>query len=193
MAHKNSKGETRTVHLVVEGPVSVAGCTTKEKLYEDNSNRSFLIYLDESAEQDERIMEYQRKKSAGKIDEDAERRAIRLLQNCQRLLEPIKVVNPYAEQLKIPSEVFKPRRTNKHYLDFIEVVTFYHQFQRERKVVEETGEVYIETTLEDIENANRLLKGVLLRKSDELSGPVRDFFEKLKDYLHHRPTGDEEE
>ncbi len=44
---KNTKGETRTVSLVVEGPVSVAGCTTKESLYEDNANRSFLIYIDE--------------------------------------------------------------------------------------------------------------------------------------------------
>ena len=45
---KNTKGETRTVTLVVEGPVSVAGCTTKESLYEDKANRSFLIYIDES-------------------------------------------------------------------------------------------------------------------------------------------------
>lgn len=28
IAHKNTKGETRTIHLVVEGPVSVSGCTT---------------------------------------------------------------------------------------------------------------------------------------------------------------------
>jgi hypothetical protein len=52
----------------VEGPVCVAGCTTKESVYEDNSNRSFLLHLDESKEQDEKIMHYQRLKSAGKID-----------------------------------------------------------------------------------------------------------------------------
>jgi hypothetical protein len=33
VVHKNTKGETRTVHLTVEGPVSVSGCTTKESLY----------------------------------------------------------------------------------------------------------------------------------------------------------------
>ena len=42
VAHKNTKGETRTLHLVVEGPVSVSGCTTREQIYEDNANRSFL-------------------------------------------------------------------------------------------------------------------------------------------------------
>lgn len=35
---------TRTVTLTVNGPVTAAGCTTQEKVYEDNANRSFLIY-----------------------------------------------------------------------------------------------------------------------------------------------------
>lgn len=183
VAHKNTKGETRTMHLVVEGPVSVAGCTTKEQIYEDNANRSFLIYLDESEAQDQRIMDYQRRASAGKIDQQKESEATRLLRNCQRILEPIKVVNPFAELLRIPKEVFKPRRTNNHYLQFIEVVTFYHQYQREQKADQETGEVYIETTLEDIAMANKLMKEVLLRKSDELSGACRYYFERLKAWM----------
>ena len=182
IAHKNTKGETRTIHLVVEGPVSVSGCTTQEYIYEDNANRSFLIYLDESKEQDKRIMEYQRRASAGKINETEEQEANALLQNCQRLLEPIKVINPYAELLNIPEEVLKPRRTNNHYLQFIEAVTFYHQHQRELKA-DENGEAYIETTLEDIESANRLLKEILLRKSDELTGACRNYLESVKSYL----------
>lgn len=186
VAKKTSNGETRTINLTVEGPVSVAGCTTKESIYEDNANRSFLIYLDESEEQDERIMNYQRAVSAGQIDSETERQAKELLQNCQRILEPIKVINPFAEHLKIPKEVFKARRTNNHYLQFIEAVTFYHQYQREQKVNQETGELFIETTLEDIENANRLLKQILLRKSDDLTGACRNYFEKLKLYLINR-------
>ena len=183
VAHKNTKGETRTLHLVVEGPVSVAGCTTKEQIYEDNANRSFLIYLDESEEQDGRIMDYQRRASAGKINRDQEEKAAELLRNCQRLLESIKIVNPFAELLHIPKEVFKPRRTNNHYLQFIEAVTFYHQHQREQKADEETGEIYIETTLEDIEEANKLMKQILLRKSDNLIGACRNHFERLKLYV----------
>jgi hypothetical protein len=182
VAHKNTKGETRTLHLVVEGPVSVAGCTTKEQIYEDNANRSFLIYLDESEEQDSRIMDYQRRASAGKINRDQEETAATLLRNCQRLLEPLKVVNPYAELLKIPKEIFKPRRTNNHYLQFIEAVTFYHQHQRELKA-DENGEAYIETTLEDVEAANQLLKEILIRKSDELNGACRKYLEQIKAYL----------
>ncbi len=183
IAHKNTKGETRTIHLIVEGPVSVAGCTTQEQIYEDNANRSFLIYLDESKEQDKRIMEYQRKLSAGKVDREEENKAAELMRNCQRILEPIKIINPYAELLQIPEEVLKPRRTNNHYLQFIEVITYYHQFQREQKVNQSTGEVFIETTLEDIAEANKLLKEILLRKSDELTGACRNYLESVKSYL----------
>ncbi len=180
---KDKNGNTKTIHLKVYGPVCIAGCTTKESIYEDNANRCFLIYLDESNEQDERVMDYQRKISAGKINIADENGAKQLLQNVQAVLQPITVINPFAEQLKIPNEVFKKRRTNAHYLAFIEVITFFKQYEREQKVDEATGEIFIETTIEDIQEANGLLKQILLRKSDELNGATRNYFEELKQHL----------
>lgn len=180
---KDSKGVTRTIMFKVKGPVTVAGCTTQEKVYEDNANRSFLIYIDESKEQDEKIMQYQRSISAGKINRAEENRIKEFLQNVQRIMQPVKVINPYAEFLKIPDEVLKPRRSNPHYLHFIEAVTFYHQYQRQQHKDETTGEIYIHTSLEDIAEANKLMKDVLLRKSDELSGATRNYFELLKQSL----------
>lgn len=182
---KDRNGATKTIHLKVYGPVCIAGCTTKESLYEDNANRSFLIYLDESPAQDERIMHYQRRLSAGKINTVQEQQAKQLLQHVQRVLQPVTVINPYAELLQIPKEVFKQRRSNAHYLAFIEVVTFYKQYQREQKADKTTGEMYIETTLEDIEEANGLMKQILLRKADELNGATRNYFEQLKQCLQN--------
>ena len=183
VVHKDTKGTTRTIHLTVEGPVSVAGCTTQESIYEDNSNRSFLLYIDESQEQDQKIMDYQRLISAGKVNEEQEYKAKELLKNVQRLLKSIKVINPFAEYLQLPKSVFKPRRTNSHYLQFIEAITFYKQYQRESKFDTQTGEEYIETTIEDIQEANELIIDVLLRKSDTITGATRNHLEKLKIYL----------
>lgn len=180
---KDKNGNTKTIHLKVYGPVCIAGCTTKESLYEDNANRCFLIYLDETNEQDDRVMDIQRKISAGKINATEQQQAVTLLQNVQRVLQPITVINPFAELLQIPKEVFKQRRTNAHYLAFIEVITFYKQHEREQKVDEATGEIFIETTIEDIEEANKLMKEILLRKSDELNGACRNYFEELKECL----------
>jgi hypothetical protein len=104
----------------------------------------------------------------------------------QTVLKPVKVRNPYAEYLKLPESVFKPLRTNAHYLAVIETITFYHQYQREIKTTGSHGEPvepYIETTLEDIEWANKLLKDVLLAKADELNKSERSFFESIKRWL----------
>jgi predicted DNA-binding protein len=180
---RDKNGNTKTLHLTVKGPVSVGGCTTSEHVYEDNANRSFLIYLDESEAQDDRIMDYQRKISAGKIDTTDQQKIQQQLQNVQRILQPITVVNPYAEKLIIPKEVFKPRRTNAHYIAFIEAVTFYKQYQRPHKIDKETGEISIETTLEDIAEANELMKEILLKKADELGYASRKYLENLKTYL----------
>ena len=183
VVHKDAKGETKTIHLTVEGPVCIAGATTQESIYEDNSNRSFLLYIDESEQQDKKIMQYQRLISAGKVNGDEEHKAKELLKNVQRVLKPIKVINPYAEFLELPQSVFKPRRTNSHYLQFIEAITFYKQYQREKQYDKETGEEFIETEIEDIQEANELIIDVLLRKSDTLTGACRNHLENLKDYL----------
>jgi DNA primase len=127
-------------------------------------------------------MAAQRKAAAGKVNEAAQVRLKELFKDCQMLLKSIKVVNPYAEQLVLPEKVFKPLRTNAHYLKFIEVVTFYHQLQRAQKR-DGMGQAYIETTLEDIEWANKLMKDILLAKSDELSWNLRQFLERLKNWL----------
>jgi len=180
---KDSKGNLKTVTLHVEGPICLAGTTTKERLYEDNANRSLLIYVDGSPDHRERIMEYQRRLSAGKVDTGEENHLKEFFKDMQSVLKPVAVRNPYAEYLKVPDHVFKPLRTHAHYLAFIETVTFYCQYQRPLKRNPQTGQAYVETTLEDIQWTNRLLKDVLLSKSDELSKPVRDFFEGLKTWV----------
>lgn len=177
---KDNKGNLRTITLRVEGPVCVSGCTTRERIYEDNANRCILLYIDEGAEQDRRIMAYQQKASAGTVNAQREGQVTEKLRNVQRLLRPIEVVNPYAELIDLPPQVFKPRRTLLLLLSFIETITFYHQYQRKIKTRPETGQRYIESTKADIRAAFSLMKEVLFSKSDELSGASRDFLERLK-------------
>jgi DNA primase len=179
---KDSKGNLKTITLTVEGPVCVSGCTTKEKIYEDNANRCILLYTDQTRDQDKRINEYQTKLSAGEVNKERESQYKELFKNMQRVLRPINIINPYAKYIELPDQVFKPRRTMTLLLGFIEAITFYHQYQREVKK-DGSGQLYIETTIDDIEAAFILLKDVLFSKSDELAKATRSFFEKLKQYL----------
>jgi len=176
---KDIKGNNVQRVLVVEGPVCVSGATTNTQIYEDNANRSFLLHVDETPDHAQAVMHYQRRQQAGLVNEKEQNTWRQLLRNAQRLLRPVKVINPYAIELDIPQCVFKKLRTNMHYLRLIEIITFYHQKQRQWKK-DGSGTLYIETTLQDIGWANYLIKDSLLRKSDELSGQVRQFFEGLK-------------
>jgi DNA primase len=180
VAWRDNKGNTKTVEVVAQGPVVVSSCTTKEKLYEDNANRCILLYIDQSREQDKKVMDYIKAKSTGKIIERKQEETRLKMQNMQRMLRPVKVYNPFANLIELPTEVFKPRRSLPLLLGFIETVTFYHQYQRELKTNAE-GERYIESTYTDIEQSFELLKDVLFSKSDELSKVAREFLEKLKE------------
>jgi DNA primase len=179
---KDSKGNLKTITLTVEGPVCVSGCTTKEKLYEDNANRCFLLYTDQSPAQDKRINEYQTELAAGTINKVREQQYKQLFRNIQSLLQPIQIKNPYAKYIVLPEQVFKPRRTMTLLLGFIEAITFYHQHQR---IVKKDGDNqnYIETTIEDIQAAFTLLQDVLFSKADELTKATRSFLEQVKELL----------
>ena len=180
ITRKGRDGRLETVTLVVEGPVSVIACTTKETIYEDNANRSILIYLNDSAAQDARIMQYQKNRRAGLVDTWKEAQLQEKLQQMQKALQPVKVINPYAPIIDLPDSFPKKRRALPILLNFIEAITFYHQYQRQQKADPDSGEVYIESTPEDVQHGYRYLQGVLLRRSDELSGAVRDFYENLR-------------
>jgi DNA primase len=175
-------GEHKQKQLVAQGPVCIVGATTKDKIYEDNSNRSYLIHVDETQAHQQNVMNYQNKIAAGLVDFRKIETIQNLLKNAQRMLVPIEVRNPFQPELILPNVIFKPLRTNTHYINLIKSITFLHQHQLKIQK-DENGTKFIETKLEHIEWANRLCRESLLRKSDQLSGAQRTFFENLKNYL----------
>lgn len=175
-------GDSKQVYLHVEGPVCVAGATTKDKVYEDNANRSFLIQIEENPRHEAEVLEYQGKVAAGLIDFKKYEQNINLLKACQLLIEPMEVIIPFAQKLELPPHVFKKMRTKNHYLTLIKAVTLWNQKQR-KTTTDNEGNKYLISTLEDVEWANYLCKDNLLRKSDELGGKTRNFFESLKELV----------
>jgi predicted transcriptional regulator len=182
---KDSTGNLKTITIVVEGPVCISGCTTKEKIYEDNANRCILLYIDMSKEQDKKIMEYHAAVESGDIDQEKENQYKELFKNIQRVLRPIQVNNPYSKFITLPEAVFRPRRTITLLRGFIKAIAFYHQYQREVKK-DKHGQLYIDVTYEDIEQGFYFMKDVLFSKSDELTKATREFFEKLKEYVKQK-------
>lgn len=183
VTQKDSAGFLKTVQREVRGPISLSLSTPQEQTFTSNTVLSFVITEDESKDQDQRVMVYQRKQSAGLVNSIEQHKVKEQLRNIQRCLQPMKIVNPYAENIMLPEQMLDKQITNLHYLRFIEVITLFKQHQKEQRVDKSSGEVYIETSIEDIEQANDLLSGILLKKCDGLNHQTRTYFEKLKQHL----------
>lgn len=183
VATKDARGRLRSETVTVEGPVCVAGCTTREGLYADNASRALLLHLDQSDAQNAAVLAYQCCESAGTVNAAEQEQIRALFQNVQRVLAPVGVRNPYAERLSLPPGVAGARRANPLYLGVIEAVAFYHQRQREPRTDERTGEAYVEATLDDVEAANRLMAPVLTTKADEITPACRCFLSGLRAWL----------
>ena len=175
---KNELGNVEKANRTVRGPIASLSCTTKADVYEDNISRCFVVAVDESREQSLRIIEYQNKWSAGKVDRGEEKQVRNFLQNCLRLLEPLEVVNPYAERIRLPEEAHKIRRLNELYQCFVRQVTLLNQYQRERDA---RGRLV--TAPEDLRVACEVLFESIVLKVDELDGSLRQFFERVKNYV----------
>lgn len=187
-ATKNKDGLLHSTTFEVKAKLCLIASAYCHKNYERLSLPFLSLHLNHSHAQDVEIMNYQRQLSAGLIDITEINKTQRQLQCVLSLLEPIGIINPYAPLIELPKNTPHPRKTLLLLLHFIEIITFFHQGQREQKTNEKTGEIYIESTPQDIQLAFELLKSSLLRKVDELSTSARGFYNWLKKYLQEAKT-----
>lgn len=187
-AAKNKDGLLHSTTFEVQARLCLIACAYSEKNYENLSLPFLCLHLNHSQTQDIEIMNYQRKISAGLIDKTVMSESAQRLKCVLASLEPIRVINPFAPLIELPTDLPHPRKTLLLLLHFIEVVTFFHQHQRDQKANDQTGEIYIESTPEDIKLAFVLLKNSLLRKVDELSTTARGFCNWLQKYLDEAQT-----
>ena len=176
-------GKLVTEEYRVEGPVMLFLTTTAIDIDEELLNRCVVLTINESREQTAAIQQRQRQARtlAGLLASNASAQLITQHQNAQRLLRPLAVVNPYAEQLAFADSRTRTRRDHEKYLTLIDCVALLHQYQREIKSVNHNGEniEYVEATLDDIALANHLAHDILGRSLDELPPPTRYLLSQL--------------
>jgi DNA primase catalytic core len=174
----------------VEGPVMLFLTTTAIDVDEELVNRCLVLTINESREQTRRILARQRsgRTLAGLVATGDAESIRQRHQNAQRLLRPLAVVNPYAEDLTFLDDRTRMRRDHAKYLTLIEAITLLRQHQREIKTLRQPGAVieYIEVTLEDIALANRLAHEVLGRSLDELPPQTRRVLGLIEAFVTER-------
>jgi DNA primase catalytic core len=170
-------GNLVTQEYRVEGPTMLMLTTTAIDLDEELLNRCLVLTVDEEREQTRAIHRQQRERRtlAGLTQREARAAIRRAHQNAQRLLRSLAVVNPYADRLTFLDDRTRTRRDHEKYLTLIDAIALLHQHQREIKTAMVRGQAieYIEATLADIAQANRLAHEVLGRSLDELPPQTR--------------------
>jgi hypothetical protein len=172
-----TSGKLVTEEYHVEGPVMIALTTTAAEIDEELLNRCLVLSVDEGRAQTQAIHAAQRaRRTLAGLLARAERDVILAThQNAQRLLEPLAVVNPFAQRLTFLDDRTRTRRDHEKYLTLIDAIALLHQHQREIKTVRHGDRElrYVEVTLDDIALANELAHEVLGRTLDELPPQTR--------------------
>jgi DNA primase len=180
-------GRMETQEYHVEGPVAIVFTTTSIDIDEELMNRCLVLTVDESREQTERIHTLQREARTieGILQGERRRDILRVMQNAQRLIAPMRIANPFARHLTFTSGRTRTRRDHEKYLTLIDTIALLHQHQRETITHEVNGRevTMLPVTLEDIEAANRIAPEVLGRSLDELPPQTRRLLEHIKAHV----------
>jgi DNA primase len=170
-------GRMVTQEYRVEGPVMIFLTTTAVDIDEELLNRCLVLTVDEGREQTAAIHRLQREREtlAGLLRKEARSQVLATHRAAQRLLRPLAVVNPFAEQLTFLDDRTRARRDHMKYLALIRTIALLHQYQRPVKTVTHDGKAlaYIEATLADIAAANALAHHILGRCLDEMPPQTR--------------------
>jgi hypothetical protein len=145
-----------------------------------------VLTVDESREQTRAIHAAQRHRQtlAGLLAGEDRAATLALHRNAQSLLEPVKVVDPFADELTFLDDKTRTRRDHMKYLTLIQAIALLHQHQRPMREVQHRGKPvrYIEVVESDIALANRLAHEVLGRTLDELPPQTRRLLGMIHDW-----------
>lgn len=179
----DSSGQLVTREYKVEGPVMLFLTTTAIDIDEELLNRCLVLTVNESREQTEAIHRAQRLKRTlrGLESKIKKEKVLQLHRNAQRLLKPLAVINPYADQLTFLSDKTRTRRDHEKYLTLIDSIALLHQYQREIKTIGSLD--YIEVSASDIALANQLAHEVLGKTLDELPPQTRKLLKEIQTWV----------
>ena len=172
----DANGNLITREYRVEGPTALMTTTTAIDVTE-LMNRCLVLAVDEGRDQTRAIHARQREKRTfeGLRAKQDKKDLLALHQNAQRLVQPLAVVNPYADRLTFLDDQTRTRRDHEKYLTLIDAIALLHQHQRPIKTLTQGERIisYVEVVPADIVRATSLSHEVLGRSLDELPPQTR--------------------
>ena len=156
------------------------------EVYEDNMSRCFLVAVMKAPIKPSRLLPTTTD-GLRAARQKQEAQSVQFIQQCLRLLKSYEVVNPYAGQVSLPPQAHKIRRLHSLYQSFVKQITLWHQYQRKQ---DQQGRLISQK--EDLQLASEIMFDSIVLKVDELDGALRQFFERLKQYVRGQASGYED-
>lgn len=179
--YKNHKGNISAVFKKVKSHFASLLTTTKSDMDIDHSPCLLVVGIDESKAQINKVIDYQNKIFSGTLDTLQISKAKDIIRNCIRCLKSYEVVNPYAEMITLPYQAKMLKNLNLQFQMMVKQITLIHQYQRKRdsqnRMISEPKDILL---------AYDILFDAIVLKIDDLSHSVRQFFDKVKEYVLQR-------
>jgi len=182
----------KTFENVVDGPVSMLTCATDlSGIDRETLSRFYILHLDESAEQTQRILDHQQRMSGveGLAQKARAKEIERLLRNVMRLLKPLPVSNTVGVGVNYPPHMINSRRERAKLELLVRAVAILHQYQRPLCTARVgDGEIsYIDVTQEDVDAVWNIASDVLRQSiDDELSKLGRDLLRHIHQVVNEK-------
>jgi hypothetical protein len=159
--------------------------TTSEHPDPELQNRCITLRVNESSAQTAAIHARQRCSYTRHKVKRSPADIRKLHQNAQRLLASVPVIMPWAQQLTFRHDQTRMRRDNAKYLSLIASVTLLHQHQR--KLIDlGSGRVAVESTVEDVKLANRIVSETMGGSLDDLLPQTRQLLVLIDNWVNQR-------
>ena len=156
--------------------------TTAEHPDPELQNRCITLRVNESPDQTSEIHHRQRARYMPTKPKRSPDQIQALHQNAQRLLEPLPVIMPWANQLTFRHDQTRMRRDNAKYLSLIASITLLHQHQRMR--IELSPDNWaVESSVDDVELANRLVSETMGQSLDDLLPQTRQLLVLIDNWV----------
>ena len=177
---QNRPGQWDTAVIQQEGPIAYVESTTLgiRDIFDEDRTRFVMLSVNESLEQTEAVIKELARKAANPGEPDSFDSVVALHHTVQRLLRPLEVIVPFADELRwcLPKEALEVRRSFGHLISYIEAVALLYQYQRQKN---EQGRII--AVPQDYEVVKKHLTGPLARSLGcGLTAGAEALLEKVK-------------
>lgn len=184
---KNQLGGYTTIKKSLKGVPVFATTDIKINIEPQYATRIWNLNIDLTEEQTKEIIKQQKhldKKPWARKD----MKPSFIIKNALKTLEKIDIAIPYLDAIKVPYDKIRIRRDNIKLQTLIKIVTFLHQYQRPKMIIESNGtkEEYLISTLDDMYLAFLIGSVALGTSYMELDKRIIEFRDKIKDLFEKR-------